>query len=668
MANLTIDGGAMLCDGLPFLTGLNGAVQVTPASEFGYFLHFSAGVPASSHTVSLGKIEGVARWSACHRYEPFWMSTKAGEAAGDIPAETQFLILERSNGSSVILVPLIDGPFRCALQGASNGTVELVSETGDTRTTGSAFTGLFVAAGSNPYDLVRKGAHAVASIFGPKCLRQNKPMPSWLDTFGWCTWDSFYQDVTHDKVRLGLESFSQGGVAPKLLILDDGWQSVNKAVTGEDRLSGFPANEKFPGGLTATVRMAKDEFGIANFLVWHAMTGYWGGVDPNSFPSYSVPIGTRTLSPGILRHISELPYWGKTVGVVAPGDIGRFFDDYHASLQSQGVDGVKVDTQATLETVAEGLGGRVSLMRHYREALETSVLAHFNGSLINCMSCANEMLYGALNSTVTRTSTDFWPDKPESHGLHLYVNSQVSLWFGEFIQPDWDMFQSAHAAGPYHAAGRVVGGGSIYVSDKPDKHNFDLLKKLVLSDGSILRADAPGRPTRDCLFHDCTREDVLLKIFNTYGQTGIVGAFNAQSAAETSVSGTVCPSDVDGICGETFAVYAQTTGELRLMTRQDCWNITLPPLGFELFTIVPVMDGFAAIGHPEMYLSAGTISQRSTDDEIGLKTGGKFLAWRQQSPSTVEAAGTSVEFTYDLATGRLEVDVPGGSPTILKFT
>lgn len=43
-------------------------------------------------------------------------------------------------------------------------------------------------------------------------------------------------------------------------------------------------------------------------------------------------------------------------------------------------------------------------------------------------------------------------------------------------------------------------------SDKPGHHDFNLLKKLVLPDGSILRAKLPGRPTRDCLFNDPARD------------------------------------------------------------------------------------------------------------------------------------------------------------------
>lgn len=42
----------------------------------------------------------------------------------------------------------------------------------------------------------------------------------------------------------------------------------------------------------------------------------------------------------------------------------------------------------------------------------------------------------------------------------------------------------------------------IYYSDKPGNHDFKILKKLVLPNGSVLRARFAGRPTRDCLFED----------------------------------------------------------------------------------------------------------------------------------------------------------------------
>lgn len=61
-------------------------------------------------------------------------------------------------------------------------------------------------------------------------------------------------------------------------------------------------------------------------------------------------------------------------------------------------------------------------------------------------------------------------------------------------------------------------------SDVPGKHNFELLKKLVLPDGSVLRARLPGRPTRDCLFSDPARDGVrYLTAYNFFIEKLTIG-------------------------------------------------------------------------------------------------------------------------------------------------
>jgi raffinose synthase len=314
------------------------------------------------------------------------------------------------------------------------------------------------------------------------------------------------------------------------------------------------------------------------------------------------------------------------------------------------------------------------MMQAYHEALEGSVQTHFQGNLINCMSCANEMFYSLLNSTVTRTSTDFWPNRPESHGLHLYCNAQVSAWFGEFAQPDWDMFQSGHEMGAFHAAGRAISGGPVYVSDKVGAHNFALLKKLVLPDGTVPRCDYPGRPTRDCLFQNPTKDDVLLKIWNTNGQeeAGVIGVFHARYGdAVGAISGSVSPADVPLFWGEQFAVYAHHAGELRLLTREQSWELTLEPLTAELFTLVPVQEGFAPIGLASLFNSYGSIIEWIPMDDgrqaVDLVTGGEFIAYSATQPARLVVNSEEISFDYDATTGVLRADVPAGREITVLF-
>jgi len=309
------------------------------------------------------------------------------------------------------------------------------------------------------------------------------------------------------------------------------------------------------------------------------------------------------------------------------------------------------------------------------------------------MSCAQEILYGQLASNITRTSTDFWPTRPESHGLHLYTNTQVSTWFGHFTWGDWDMFQSGHEAGWFHAAARAISGSSIYVSDKPESHNFKLLKKLVLADGTVLRCEHPGMAARDCLFHNPTKEEVLLKIFNHNKVGGVVGVFHAKYGADplklpenpgmatkpaekpaAPISTLIKPSDIEGPClaGDKFAIYAHNAQSLGVYGADQGWPITLKQLDYELFTVMPIVGGLAPIGLKDFFNSGGAVQSHTVaadgQHQITLRTGGgavRFLAWAKKKPKSVGTNTKGAAFAFDDETGALEVKIPAGESTVL---
>src|SRR5205823_1266345 len=111
---------------------------------------------------------------------------------------------------------------------------------------------------------------------------------------------------------------------------------------------------------------------------------------------------------------------------------------------------------------------------------------------------------------------------------------------------------------------------------------------------------------------------------------GVLGVFHARyqgPGGETSpIGGNISPADVEGLEGDDFAVYSHYGCELRRMRRTDRWEITLPPLTAEVFTIVPIVGGIAPIGLPGMFNSAGAVTAKTFHDdvcELTLRAGGK---------------------------------------------
>ena len=645
-----------------------GVTTVADPRGVGFFLTIASEKPVAHLQLAVGKLTA-ARWMACHRYDPFWMKPTAGKDVAAIPAETQSLVVELADGRVAILVPLLDGAFRCALSANAQGQLVLTADSGDPAVMTSSVTGLFFAVGADLHTLLAESALSVMARMKTGRLRQDKTLPTFADKFGWCTWDAFYQEVSHEKVRQGLESFKRGGIEPRVLILDDGWQSAGeKPPESARRLTAFAANDKFPGDLAPTIAMAKHEFKVENFMVWHAFHGYWGGVDPVVFAALGAKDHDKRWIPAMYDVWKEPAAWGLIGGIIPSAHIHAFYQAYHRHLRAQGVDGVKVDSQSILEAYAPGEGGRVRLYARYHEALEGSVHVHFAGELINCMSQANDIIYQTLNSTILRTSTDFWPNQPETHGLHLYTNAQTCLWFGHFIHGDWDMFQSGHPWGEYHAAGRAVSGAPVYVSDKPGQHNFDLLRKMVCADGTTLRCDNPGVPTHDCVFADVLQEDVLLKIQNTNarGRTGVVGLFNCRYLGENppaaKIPGHVAPADVAGLAGETFAVYLQRAGTLSVVKRNEKIPVSLGQGEWEIATIVPVTEGVAVLGLADKFNTGGSVQNLRQEPgriDFLLRDAGTLLVACAKPPKSVSINGTNAAMTWDAGTARFTAPMAG---------
>lgn len=293
--------------------------------------------------------------------------------------ETQLMILDKNDSLGrpyVMLLPIIEGPFRASLQPGFDDYVDLCVESGSTRVSRSRFRScLYVHVGDDPYRLVKEAVRVIRVHLGTFKLLEEKTPPGIVDKFGWCTWDAFYLKVNPKGVWEGVKGLTEGGCPPGLVLIDDGWQSIchddddpnpnqeegmNRTSAGEQmpcRLVRFEENYKFreynsPSGgggvgMGAFVRDLKEEFRtVEQVYVWHALCGYWGGIRPRVPGMPEAEVVAPKLSPGLQMTMEDLAVdkiVNNGVGLVPPHLAHRLYQGLHSHLESAGIDGVKVD-------------------------------------------------------------------------------------------------------------------------------------------------------------------------------------------------------------------------------------------------------------------------------------------------------------------------------------
>ncbi|KAG6502118.1 hypothetical protein ZIOFF_042007 [Zingiber officinale] len=119
------------------------------------------------------------RFMCTFRFKMWWMTQRMGSFGRDIPFETQFLIVEGTDGSHfgegsedgmgrtvvyTVFLPILEGAFRAVLQGNANDELEICLESGAPAV--EVFEGshlVLVASGSDPFEVIR-GQSSVAGM------------------------------------------------------------------------------------------------------------------------------------------------------------------------------------------------------------------------------------------------------------------------------------------------------------------------------------------------------------------------------------------------------------------------------------------------------------------------------------------------------------------------
>lgn len=643
-------------------------------SKAGCFLEFSKPQDFSFATWSGIRIKGINRFTVLYRKKSYWYWPHFGVKESQIPKFCTIIWVQRIDNLIMVLVPLIDKGYNSYINGTENG-IEIISDNKCLNGNSRKIVGLYAGVGKDFYKVTERAAREISEFIGVGLLRKDKGLPPWLDFLGYCTWNTFYKKINQENVYRMLHYLViQNRINLGYLLLDDGWQVI-KFFGLYDK--GADLN-KFPEGLKKLFERIKENFHIQDILVWHTFQGYWGGIylkgpygkrfKPVSMqfhrtPSYPKPLDLVAKSLEkigsdwypISKHI-KIP-----IGICLPDQMAKLWDDYHGWLASQGVTGVKVDNQTAMEMLAFNLGYQANVMRDYHKVLEDSVSKHFSKySLMNCMSMNTNVFYQLIGSNITRNSDDYFPKNESSQTEHVIVNAYNNLWSGHFSLPDWDMFQSDHPWGAFQAASRAISGSPVYFADNFKNVNKEIISKVALPNGRILRCEEPSLICREMIFRNPAKPNRALKMFNHNEFNSVLGIFNVMLNRETTIQ--YSPSDVEGLNQKTrYAVYSTRDGTLREMDYDEKSPLKLEVKGFDVLTISIINDGFAPIGLLNKYNPGGIFEQMGMINGkliVHVKYGGLIGFYCHRKPKKILSEGLKLQFEYSTESKLLILSVP----------
>lgn len=592
--------------------------------------------------VEFGETPGLQKALALYLYSDWWSRPHFANDLNGLPRRTQMVLWEREEGGYVCLVPL-PGSARTEFSsrtGTAGCDVSLV-DPGHAEWSGPCFV---AACGEDPYELVRRCVVRGMQVCGhPGKPRWEKPLPEAFQGLGWCTWNALYHNVNEKAVLEKAAEFRNEGLPIRYLLIDDGWSE-----TRDYRLISFDTNpESFPRGLRPLVQDLKGEFGIPYVGVWHTFTGYWQGMT-----------GDSTLLDGLREHIlkTKRSTW---IPYPEPQRSFGFWNAWHSRLRSEGVDFVKVDNQGATSHHTYGTMPAGTASGGQQRGLQASGGANLSQGILNCMCMALESGWHWTSSNVARNSEDYFPDRPETAPEHARQNVYNNLLHSNFAWPDWDMWWSYGPVAKYHAALRAISGGPVYFTDQVGKGDAAVLWPFVTPAGELLRCDEPAMPCRDVLLEDPSQGGVALKAYNRCGEAGMLLAANA-AEGDVAVQTVLSPADVPGLAGDQWAVYEHFTGESRLVSRGERWQVELAAGEARLYVLAPVKDGAAIVGLADKYVSPAAViagSVASGGIMVTLKCGGRLRLWSARRVAGVWAEGAACAWSQD--EGWMEAETPG---------
>ncbi len=460
--------------------------------------------------------------------------------------------------------------------------------------------------------------------------RSAKTYPEMFKYLGWCSWEEYKKNIDEKVLVSAVRNILDSKLPIRYVLIDDGHQMRHPKTGKHDQLlrSFAPDTKLFPNGWETLLEL-REPRRIRWMGLWHCNDGLWGG--------YTRPNDFGFLDNDLMKKGSR---W-----VIKPDSDAqkRFYDNYIGSVKKHGFDFVKIDNQAKMLYLYAGTANAVQTAAQDAIALQAAVEKHQKG-VINCMAQNLVAICHTGSSNVTRCSSDYKVGNMSKARLHVWQSYFNTLWLGQTVWCDHDMFHSCDRfAGRLMAVSKAMSGGPTYLSDAPEDFIDEYIMPLSYADGKLIRPIAPAVPMTDSALIDPMAQRKPYRVIAPLkGGSAAVVAYNLYDTKDTvTTQSSVCAKDFTEAAGMiqpfkgnwtppaegliVYDWYSQSGQKLK-----SPYQFKLKGLSDRLLLLCPVQSGWAAIGRTDKYLSPATVEILNVSLnqlKIRLVESGPFAIW-----------------------------------------
>lgn len=472
-------------------------------------------------------------------------------------------------------------------------------------------------------------------------FREKKDYPEIFEYLGWCTWEEYRADIDGQLLIDAAHAIEGCEIPIRYYLIDNGHPHADD----HRRMISFGPNEKFPEGWSELLGMRKPDK-IRWIGIWFSFNGCKTGLSPqNEFGQEMNDHLMTTDDRGTLYPKEDCE------------SSKLFYDAFIDSIEQNGFDFVKIDHQASNLARYVGCENAIAAATQNSQAMEEAVHTRMK-TLINCMALNSVCAFNTRYSAVTRCSRDYGVGNAVKGKYHLHQSYINTLWMGQTVWPDHDMFHSCDpVSGRMMAVSKAMSGAPIYLSDAPEDFVAEYIRPLCYQDGRLLRPLAPAAPLPESIFIDPMTDPVAYRVMAPLpgGAMAVVAYHLTEPTAEGAVNAFVRAEDYASASGmiqpypgpwqvpdEGLVVYDWSLGTAEKLDGQ--YSFSIDGFNDRLVHLCPINDGWAVIGRTDKYLSPAAVEVLSvspTELKVRMVESGPLAVWCDGG--TPKVAGLSFE-------------------------